>query len=99
MAITTVPSEDVGRKLVRELVERRLIACGNIVPGATSIYRWKGTIEESTECVVLLKTRKERWDELVQAIPRLHPYEVPELIALDIVAGNPKYLEWLNGES
>lgn len=99
MAITTVPSLEVGRKLVRELVERRLVACGNILAGTTSIYRWKGTIEETGECLVLLKTRRSRWDELKNAVPALHPYEVPELIAVEIADGHPRYLEWLSAES
>ena len=99
MAVTTVPSVDVGRALVRALVERRLVACGNILPGATSIYRWKGAIEESAEAVVLLKTRAERWDALKAALPSLHPYEVPELILVPIIGGHQPYLDWLAAET
>jgi periplasmic divalent cation tolerance protein len=99
MALTTVPSVDVGRKLIRELVERRLVACGTVIPGATSIYRWKGNVEESDEAVILLKTRVARWDELAAVLPTLHPYDVPELIAVPLTAGHAPYLDWLSTET
>ena len=99
MAISTVPSLDVGRKLVRQLVERRLIACGNVLPGATSIYRWKDAIEETPEAVILLKTRVEKWEELKQVFPALHPYDVPELIMVPIMGGHKPYLDWLSAET
>ena len=99
LAVTTVPSVDEGRRIVKELVERRLIACGNVLPGATSIYRWKGAIEETAEAVVLMKTTAGRWPELERALPALHPYDVPELIALPILGGHAAYLEWLSAET
>ena len=99
MAITTVPSAEVGRNLVRELVERRLVACGNVIPGALSIYRWKGAIEETAEVVILMKTRVERWDELRRVFPTLHPYDVPELIAVSVADGHQPYLDWLRAET
>jgi len=99
MAMTTVPSMDVGRKLVRQLVERRLVACGNVLPGATSIYRWKDAIEETPEAVILMKTRVEKWEELKQVFPTLHPYDVPELIMVPIMGGHKPYLDWLSTET
>ena len=99
LAVTTVPSTEEGRRIVKELVDRRLIACGNVLPGATSIYRWKGAIEESAEALVLMKTTAGRWPELVRAFPALHPYDVPELIALPIIGGHAAYLEWLSAET
>jgi len=99
LAVTTVPSAEEGRRIVKELVERRLIACGNVLPGATSIYRWKGAIEESVEAVVLMKTTAARWPELQRAFPALHPYDVPELIALPILGGHAAYLDWLSAET
>ena len=99
MAISTVPSLEVGRKLVRELVERRLIACGNVLPGATSIYRWKDAIEETPEAVVMMKTRVEKWEELKQVFPALHPYDLPELIVVPIMGGHKPYLDWLSTET
>ena len=99
MAITTVPSAEVGRSLVRVLVERHLVACGSVIPGALSIYRWKGTIEETAEAVIVMKTRVERWDELKAVFPMLHPYDVPELIAVSVVDGHRPYLDWLTAET
>jgi periplasmic divalent cation tolerance protein len=99
MAISTTPSVDAGRTLVRELVERRLIACGTVLAGGTSIYRWKDAIEETAEAVLLMKTRVERWDELKQVFPTLHPYDVPELILVPIAGGHKPYLDWLSAET
>jgi periplasmic divalent cation tolerance protein len=99
MAVTTAPSAEVASALVRELVTRRLVACGTVLPGATSIYRWKGAIEESSEVVVLLKTTGARWEELKATLPSLHPYEVPELIAVPVVGGHQPYLDWVSAET
>jgi periplasmic divalent cation tolerance protein len=99
MAVTTAPSAEAASALVRALVDRRLIACGTVLPGATSVYRWKGAVEESSEAVVLLKTTGKRWEELRQALAQLHPYEVPELIVMPIVAGHQPYLDWLSAET
>ncbi len=99
MAMTTTPSVDEGRKLVRELVGRRLIACGTVIPGATSIYRWKDAIEETAEAVILMKTRVEKWEALKDVFPKLHSYEVPELILVPIAGGHKPYLDWLSAET
>ncbi len=99
LALSTAPSADVGRAIVKTLVERRLIACGTVLPGATSIYRWKGAVEDAQEVVMLMKTTEERWAELAAAYPALHPYEVPELIAVPIAAGLGPYLAWLSAET
>jgi periplasmic divalent cation tolerance protein len=99
LAVTTLPSVEAARSLARALVERRLVACGTVLPGATSVYRWKGEVEESEEAVVLLKTTASRWAELAAALPLLHPYQVPELIAVPVVAGHRPYLEWLSAET
>jgi periplasmic divalent cation tolerance protein len=99
MAVTTAPSEEAATKLVRSLVERRIIACGTILSGATSIYRWKGAVETAAEVVVLMKTTASRWEALKQELPRLHPYEVPELLALPVAGGHQPYLDWLSAET
>ena len=99
MAISTTPSADAGRTLVRELVQRRLIACGTVLAGGTSIYRWNDAIEETAEAVLLMKTRVERWDELKRVFPALHPYDVPELILVPIAGGHKPYLDWLSAET
>jgi periplasmic divalent cation tolerance protein len=99
LCVTSVPSVESGRSLVRELVDRRLVACGTILPGGTSIYRWKDAVEETPEAVVLLKTRVEKWEELKQVFPALHPYDVPELIVVPIMGGHKPYLDWLSAET
>ncbi len=96
---TTAPSAEAGRTIVRALVERRLVACGTVLPGAVSIYRWKGAVEQQDEAMVILKTTTERWSALAAALPELHPYEVPELIAVPASAGLPAYLQWLSDET
>ena len=98
-ALTTAPSAETAKRLVRTLVERRLIACGTVIPGALSTYRWQGAVTEEEEVVVVLKTTTARWAALAAALPALHPYEVPELVALPIVGGYRHYLEWLRAET
>ncbi len=98
-ALTTVPSAELARRLVRSLVERRLIACGTVLPGAVSTYWWRGAVVEEEEVVVVLKTTAARWAALAAALPALHPYEVPELIALPVVGGHRPYLEWVRSET
>jgi periplasmic divalent cation tolerance protein len=98
-ALTTAPSVEAARRLVRQLVERRLVACGTVLPGAVSTYWWRGAVADEEEVVVILKTTVARWTELAAALPALHPYEVPELIALPVVAGHAPYLEWLRRET
>jgi len=95
VAFTTAPSAEAARALVGALVERRLVACGTVIPGATSVYRWRDAIETQDEALVVLKTTAARWPELAAALPGLHPYEVPELMAVPVVGGHPAYLEWV----
>jgi periplasmic divalent cation tolerance protein len=99
VVLTTVATSDEAVKLVRELVERRLIACGTLVPGARSIYRWQGKIADESETLLLLKTRSGRIEQLQTAFRELHPYKVPELLVLSVDTGLEKYLEWINGET
>lgn len=99
VVLTTVASDDEAVKLVRELLERRLIACGTLFPGARSMYRWQGKVADEREVVVMLKTRSARLDSLRTAFGELHPYKVPELLALPVEGGLDKYLEWINGET
>jgi len=98
VVLTTLASADEARAFVRALVDARLVACGTLLPGATSIYRWEGTITEEPEVVVLLKTDAARWDALAAAVQQRHPYQVPELLALPVAHGLPAYLSWLAGE-
>lgn len=95
LALTTLPDPDAARRLARQLLESRLVACVNILPAGRSMYWWKGQLEEVDECVLLLKTTAERWPALKQALPALHSYDVPELLAFDITDGLEPYLQWL----
>lgn len=99
VVLTTLATPEAAHDLVRELVAARLIACGTVVPGATSTYRWRDAITTDAEALVLLKTVGARWDALVAAVERLHPYDVPELLALPVAAGLPAYLAWLAAET
>ncbi len=96
---TTVASADEAVTLIQALLERRLIACGQIVPGVRSLYRWNGKIADEAEVIVFLKTRAARLDSLEAAFAELHPYKVPELLALPVSAGLAKYLTWINAET
>ena len=95
LVFVTFPDVDTGRLIVRKLVEERLIACGNLIPGVESIYTWKGAIETSSEAIGILKTEQSCYEALQARVHELHPYEVPECIAVPIGAGLPPYLRWI----
>ena len=95
IVFSTAGSEDEARKIARELVDRRLAACVNIVPHAESIYRWEGKIESSREWLLLIKTTAEQFSKVRDAIRELHSYELAECIAVAIEDGSPEYLRWL----
>lgn len=97
--LTTLSSADEAASFVRTLLERRLVACGTILPGGRSLYRWEGKVADEQEVVVMLKTRSGQLDSLKAAFAELHPYRVPELLAMPVVAGLEKYLSWINGET
>jgi periplasmic divalent cation tolerance protein len=99
VVMTTVASTEEALALVRTLLDRRLIACGTLFPGARSLYRWNGKVADEQEVVVMLKTRSARIAALESAFAEVHPYKVPELLALPVTAGLGKYLEWINGET
>lgn len=99
VVLTTVASDEEAVTFVRALLDRRLIACGTLMPGARSLYRWQGKVADEREVVIMLKTRSAQIDSLRTAFNELHPYKVPELLALPVEAGLEKYLEWINGET
>lgn len=99
VVLTTLASEDEATQFVRSLLERRLIACGTVVPGAKSLYRWQGQVVEEREAKVFLKTRSSRLETLETAFRELHPYKVPEMLALPVAAGLEPYLDWISGET
>jgi periplasmic divalent cation tolerance protein len=99
VVLTTVANEDEAIRLVRGLLERKLIACGTLVPGARSIYRWEGRVADEREVMVFLKTRSAIMPALQAAFGELHPYKMPELLALSVDGGSEKYLGWINDET
>ena len=99
IVLTTAPDRPTGERIARALVERSLAACVNLVPGLRSIYRWKGAIEEADEVLLVVKTTAARAAELERALAELHPYEVPELVAIEPARVEAKYLAWLVAET
>jgi periplasmic divalent cation tolerance protein len=98
VVFTTCNSQEQGAQLARHLIEHRLAACVNILTGARSFYRWKGEIEQASEVVLIIKSRRDVFEKLGEAIGQLHSYEIPELIALPVVDGSEAYLRWLDSE-
>jgi periplasmic divalent cation tolerance protein len=96
VALTTAGSDADAERLARALVERRLAACVNVVPRVVSHYRWKGALQRDEERLLVVKTRAERVGALRAALVELHPYELPELVVLQVAAGHAPYLAWLD---
>lgn len=95
LCLTTCPDPDSAGRLARALVEERLAACVSVLPGVQSTYRWQGTLEQASECLLLAKTTRERYPALQARLPALHPYELPELVAVESSAALPAYLQWV----
>jgi periplasmic divalent cation tolerance protein len=95
IVFTTFPDQDTARRIVRTLLKERLIACGNLVPGVESIYRWKGEVEANNEVFAVLKTEQARYGAVQGRLKELHPYEVPECIMVRVRDGLPEYLRWV----
>jgi len=96
IVFTTFAKEEDAARVARQLVEERLIACANLLPGARSIYRWKEGVQDEREVVVLMKTRKQDWTALLSRLHELHPFDTPECVAVRVAAGAPKYMAWLD---
>ena len=96
IVFTAFPNEIDAARVARVLVEERLVACANLLPGARSIYRWQDTVKDEREVVVLMKTRKQDWTALQSRLHDLHPYQTPECIAVRVAAGAPLYMAWLD---
>ena len=95
MAIVTAPSLDVAERLVTAIVEERLAACGNIVPGVTSIYHWNGALQRDSEVLIIFKTTRAVLARLMARVEEIHPYDVPEVLALPVAAGLEAYTTWV----
>lgn len=96
MVLVMAGAETEARQIASTLVEERLAACVNIIGPVNSIYRWRGAIENATEYLLMIKTRSDLYGKLEQRVRELHSYEVPEIIALAIDAGEINYLNWIN---
>ena len=99
VVFVTTPTAERAAELARALVQERLAACGNVVPGLRSIYRWEGKVHDEGEALLVLKTTRARFEALRERVLALHPYEVPEVIALPIEAGSAPYLAWIAAET
>lgn|SRR5512141_133711 len=99
VVLCTCPDDAVAERIAGALVEEHLAACVNRLPAVVSTYRWKDEIHRDRECLLLIKTTIERFDALRERIVALHPYELPEVIAVDIARGLPAYLDWIASET
>lgn len=95
VVLVTMPDQAAAEELVTRVTEERLVACGNIVAGLTSIYWWQGRVERASEALVIFKTTAPGADRLLRRVPELHPYDTPEVLVLDVAAGFRPYLDWI----
>ena len=99
VVLVTCPNQEVGEKIARAVVEDRLAACVNVVPGLASIYRWERKVCREAESLLLIKTRRTKFSALCRRVKALHPYSVPEVIALPVVAGSGPYVSWIRNST
>ncbi|MBX3271555.1 MAG: divalent-cation tolerance protein CutA [Sandaracinaceae bacterium] len=99
VVLCTAPDGEVAARLARGLVEARLAACVNVIGGLRSFYSWKGELHDEPEVQLLVKTRRARFDEVVAWLGAHHPYEVPEILALEVAAGGARYLDWIRAQT
>jgi len=99
LVLSNLPDRDTALNLARTLVDEGLAACVNVLGECTSVYRWQGVVETAAEVPVLIKTRRSLYPRVEQAIARLHPYELPEVIAVTLTDGLPAYLEWVRTQT
>lgn len=99
LVLTNLPDRDAALKLASALVDERVAACVNVLGACTSVYRWQGKVENTEETPVVIKTVASRYAALETAIKRLHPYELPEIVAVPITRGLPAYLQWVTDET
>jgi periplasmic divalent cation tolerance protein len=99
VVMMTAPSVEVAAEIARVLVDEELTACVNIVPGVRSLYRWEGQLCDDAEVVCVMKTRADRFEALRERVVAMHPYEVPEIIALPMVAAHPPFLAWIDAST
>jgi periplasmic divalent cation tolerance protein len=98
VVFSTCSTPEEAAQIARKLIEERLAACVNVAPRIRSFYRWKGAIEESDECLLIIKSSRDRFERLRVELEKVHTYEVPEVVAVPVTAGSPNYLNWIEGE-
>jgi len=99
LVLTACPDEATAARIALDLVESGLAACVSRLPGVHSTYRWEGRVQDEPEVLLIIKTLANRFETLEMRLKSLHPYEVPEIIALPVVSGSPEYLSWLRTHS
>jgi periplasmic divalent cation tolerance protein len=99
LVITNTPDRAAAERIAEALVTARTAACVNILPGCTSVYRWRGKLERADEVPLLIKTTRAAYVRMEAELRKLHPYEVPEIVALPVSAGLPAYLDWVQQET
>ena len=99
LVLTTLPNADAASELAKTVVNEKLAACANLFPAVRSVYRWQAKLQDENEVLVLLKTRQEHFERLKSRILELHPYEVPEVLAIPVEQGYQAYLDWLATET
>ncbi len=99
VVFVTAPDVEVAERLARGLVEERLAACVNLIPGIRSFYRWEGAVQDDAEVLLVVKTRTDRLEALASRLQELHPYELPEILGLPVIGGSQAYLDWIRTES
>ncbi|HID80577.1 MAG TPA: divalent-cation tolerance protein CutA [Ignisphaera sp.] len=96
VVLVTAPHREEAEKIARKLLDERVAACVNIVEGIKSLFWWQGKVDEANEVLMVIKTRLDLFEKVIEYIKSLHSYTVPEIIALPIVAGNTEYLKWID---
>jgi periplasmic divalent cation tolerance protein len=99
VVLMTAPDAATAESLAARLVEARLAACASVLPGVVSLFWWEGEVQRAAEALVVMKTAADRVDALIARAQEIHPYDVPEVIALPIEAGLPAYLDWVRAET
>jgi periplasmic divalent cation tolerance protein len=99
LVFTNAPDREVAGRIAEALVDKRLAACVNVLAGCTSVYRWQGEVERAEEIPMIIKTRAARYPEVEALIRHLHPYELPEIVAVPVTRGLPDYLQWVAEET
>ena len=99
LVYVTCPSTEVATSLAKMAVSSKLAACGNIIPGLTSIYEWEGSIQQERECLLLIKTQKGKFSQLSEELSKNHPYDCPAIVSISLDDGVPEFLKWVQDQT